>query len=117
MSIKGALAFVAVKDLKSGKAWYEKLLGRAPDTNPMNELYEWQFAGGWLQLVEDKKRAGSSSVTFVETDFEKRLTDLKAAGMQTLEPMRGECWTWSFWQTPMAIRLCLLMERLRAIER
>ena len=30
----------------------------------MNELYEWQFAGGWLQLVEDKKRAGSSSVTF-----------------------------------------------------
>jgi len=30
----------------------------------MNELYGWQFAGGWLQLVEDKKRAGSSSVTF-----------------------------------------------------
>jgi hypothetical protein len=38
--------------------------GEAPDTNPMNELYEWQFAGRWLQLVEDKKRAGSSSVTF-----------------------------------------------------
>jgi hypothetical protein len=90
MSIKGVLAFVAVKDSKSGKAWYEKLLGRAPDTNPRNELYEWQFAGGWLQLVEDKKRDGSSSVTFVETDFEKRLIDLKAAGIQTLEPMRGE---------------------------
>ena len=74
MSIKGALAFVAVKDSKSGKAWYEKLLGSAPDTNPMNELYEWQLQG---QLVEDKKRAGSSSVTFVETDFEKRLTDLR----------------------------------------
>lgn len=29
-------------------------------------------------------------MTFVETDFEKRLTDLKAAGIQTLEPMRGE---------------------------
>jgi hypothetical protein len=28
MSIKGALAFVAIKDSKSGKAWYEKLLGR-----------------------------------------------------------------------------------------
>jgi hypothetical protein len=81
----------------------------------MNELYEWQFAG-WLQLVEDKKRAGSSSATFVETDFEKRLTDLKAAGIQTLEPMRGESWMWSFCQTPMAI-VCLLMERLRAIER
>ena len=117
MSIKGALAFVAVKDLKSGKAWYEKLLGRAPDTNPMNELYEWHFAGGWLQLVEDKKRAGSSSVTFVETDFEKRLTDLRRPEFKPQSPCAEKSWMWSFWQTPMAIRLCLLMERLRAIER
>lgn len=54
MSIKGALAFVAVKDLKSGKAWYEQLLGRAPDTNPMNELYEWQFTGGGCSLSKTR---------------------------------------------------------------
>jgi hypothetical protein len=90
MSVKSALAFVAVRDLKSAKSWYEKLLGKAPDTNPMDELYEWQFPAGWLQLVEDKTRAGSSSVTLVETDFEKRITDLEAAGLTTQKPMRSE---------------------------
>ena len=56
----------------------------------MNELYGWQFEGSWLQLVEDRQRAGSSSVTLVETDFEKRLADLNTAGIPTEEPMRGE---------------------------
>ena len=109
MSKKGALAFVAVKDSKSGKAWYEKLLGRAPDTNPMNELYEWPF-GAACRRQEARR-------LFLETDFEKRLIDLKAAGIQTLEPMRGEKLDVVILADPMAIRLCLLMERLRAIER
>jgi hypothetical protein len=80
MSIRNALAGVAVKDLKAATAWYGKLIGREPDTRPMSEVVEWQFStGGWLQVFEDKKRAGSSSVTFVENDFNARLNDLKAA--------------------------------------
>ena len=79
MSVKNALAGIAVRDLQSAKSWYEKLLGREPDTNPMKELYEWKFeSGGWIQVFEDKKRAGSSSVTLVETSVPDRIKDLEA---------------------------------------
>jgi hypothetical protein len=63
-------------------AWYAKLLGREPDTRPMNGLAEWQFeTGGWLQVFEDKKRAGHSSVTLVETDVVHRIAELKSKGI------------------------------------
>lgn len=79
MSVKNALAGVAVRQLSSAIAWYEHLLGRAPDTQPMAEVAEWQFeTGGWLQVFEDKTRAGLSSVTLVETDVAGRIADLDA---------------------------------------
>jgi len=80
MTVQNALAGVAVTDLKASKAWYEKLFGRQPDTNPMSELFEWKFpTGGWLQLFENRNLAGSSSVTLVENDFKKRVSELKSA--------------------------------------
>ena len=70
----------------------------------------------WRGLVAACRRQEARRL-FLETDFEKRLIDLKAAGIQTLEPMRGEKLDVVILADPMAIRLCLLMERLRAIER
>lgn len=49
---------------------------------------QWQVAerrfdnGGWIQVFEDKVRAGSCSVTFAENDFDKRLMDLEAKGIK-----------------------------------
>jgi len=40
MTIKNALASVAVKDLSSSVPWYEKLFGRAADSTPMAEVAE-----------------------------------------------------------------------------
>lgn len=78
MTIKNALAGIAVKYLDKAIDWYEKLLGRKPDSQPMPELAEWKFStGGWIQIFQDEKRAGRSSVTLVETDFERRLSDLR----------------------------------------
>jgi hypothetical protein len=80
MTVKNALAGVAVTDLTVSKDWYQRLFGREPDTNPMHELFEWQFAsGGWIRLFRSKSLAGSSSVTLVEDNFGKRLKDLRAA--------------------------------------
>jgi len=54
-------------------------------------LVEWQFeAGGWLQVNENKQLAGRSSVTFVETDLDDRIKQLKKAGIEPKSVSRGE---------------------------
>ena len=83
MSVKNALAGVAVSHLTSSIDWYTSLFGRGPDTLPMKELAEWKFeTGGWVQVFEDEKRAGSSSVTLVETDVKSRIKDLEANSIE-----------------------------------
>ena len=78
MTIKNALAGVAVKNLDDAIGWYTKLLGRAPDERPMSEVAEYRFdKGGWIQIFADGDRAGRSSVTLVEDDLEGRLEKLK----------------------------------------
>ena len=80
MTVKTVLAGVAVTDLRVSKLWYQKLFGREPDTNPMDELFQWALpTGEWIRLFASKSLAGSSSVTLVEDDFGKRLKDLRAA--------------------------------------
>jgi hypothetical protein len=92
MALKNALAFLAVRDVEEGTRWYKMLLGREPDTQPMKGLVEWQFeAGGWLQVNENKQLAGRSSVTFVETDLDDRIKQLKNAGIEPKSVIsRGE---------------------------
>ena len=83
MSLINALAGVAVKDLETSIGWYQDLFDRAPDIRPMAGLAEWQFdRGGWIQVFEDKVRAGSSSVTLAESDLPTRLAALKKKGIR-----------------------------------
>jgi hypothetical protein len=80
MAVKNELAGVAVTDLRVSKDWYQKLFGREPDTNPIDEMYQWALpTGEWIRLFASKSLAGSSSLTLVEVDFGKRLEDLRAA--------------------------------------
>src|ERR1700733_4327948 len=69
MTIRNALASVAVKDVNSASAWYEKLLQAAP-SRPMPEVAEWRFErGGGLQVYQLPERAGACSVTLVVDDI------------------------------------------------
>jgi hypothetical protein len=64
MAIINAIASVAVRDLDTAAAWYERILGRPADSRPIPELAEWKFQrGGWLQVYEQPQRAGTGSVT------------------------------------------------------
>lgn len=91
MSLKNALAGIAVRDLQAAKPWYQQLLGREPDTHPMAELFEWKFErGGWVQVFEDAARAGSSSVTLVETDMAGRIKDLEDKGIEIVSKTNSE---------------------------
>lgn len=78
MTIKNILAGVAVSDFETAVAWYQQLIGRRPDDEPMPGFAEWEFEkGGWLQVFKDVERAGCASVTLVENNLEERLADLQ----------------------------------------
>lgn len=78
MTIKAALAGIAVFNLEESLVRYERLLGRPQDRRPMDNLAEWRFAsGGEFQVFEDSERGGTSSVTLVDTDIDERISELK----------------------------------------
>jgi hypothetical protein len=88
--LRNVLAFAAVRDIEDGVRWYKMLLGREPDTRPMQRLAEWKFeAGGWLQLNENMQLAGRSSITLVETDMDERMKMLTMAGIKPKSFVNG----------------------------
>ncbi len=79
MSIVNALAGIMVTNFDTSVAWYERLLNRPPDTRPMDGLAEWKLPdGAWIQVYQDRDRAGFSSVTLVVDGFEEQLEQLRA---------------------------------------
>jgi catechol 2,3-dioxygenase-like lactoylglutathione lyase family enzyme len=84
MAITNAIASVAVRDLETAAAWYEKMLGRPADSRPIPELAEWKFQrGGWLQVFEQPQRAGTGSVTLAIQDMENQVARLHRLGIDT----------------------------------
>lgn len=82
MSINNVLAGVAVKNLDSSAKWYEQLIGHA-GKHPMKEVFEWSLPGGGvLQVFEDPKRAGSSSVTFAVKGIDDHVAQLSERGVR-----------------------------------
>ena len=72
--IDRVLADVAVDDFASALTWYERLLGRRADAEPMEGLAEWHLAeGGGIQVSDYAERAGSSNVTLVVSSLEEQL--------------------------------------------
>ena len=86
MNIENAIASVAVKDLPSASAWYEKLFGRPADSTPMPEVAEWKFMrGGWLQVYQVPERAGAGSCTLAVDDIDELIAHLQRLGIDTGE--------------------------------
>ena len=88
MNFNNVYAVVMTTNIETAKEWYGKLFGRKSDYNPMEILHEWNFSnGGVLQLVEDKERAGYSSITIMVNNIgeisrelvEKNLSDGKVS--------------------------------------
>jgi predicted enzyme related to lactoylglutathione lyase len=43
---------IPVVDLARSRAWYERLLGTAPELEPVAGMAEFRIAGAWVQLIE-----------------------------------------------------------------
>jgi predicted lactoylglutathione lyase len=86
MGIETIFAHVSCSDLETSTAWYEKLFGKAPTRKPMDGLVEWQFTeSAEVQLFEDKKHAGTSTLTLGVLPLEPERKRLLSAGLDPQE--------------------------------
>ena len=92
MSIRNALASLAVKDLKKSEPWYNGIFGRAADAKPMPTLADWKFPnGGWLQVYELPERAGNCSCTLAVENLAEEKSNLDRMGVNVGEiPSNGQ---------------------------
>jgi glyoxylase I family protein len=86
MTVQHVLAVLPVSDIESAASWYQKLLGRPADNNPMPVLVEWQvLPHAWLQVTVDPDRAGSGLFNLAVDDLEKHTAELRERGLDTGE--------------------------------
>jgi catechol 2,3-dioxygenase-like lactoylglutathione lyase family enzyme len=75
-------AGVPVADIASGRAWYERLLGRPPDLIPNENEVAWQLAeAGWIYVVGDEERAGRTLLTLIVDDLDGEFAGLAERGV------------------------------------
>ena len=78
MNITNVFAGIMTGDIETASKWYENLFDRKFDSNPMENVYQWNFPdGGMLQLVSDEERAGYSSITLLVNSRDEQLEILK----------------------------------------
>ncbi|MGO1499797.1 MAG: VOC family protein [Marinobacter sp.] len=100
MSVENALAGVAVKKLESAAKWYEQLIGHA-GKQPMEGVIEWSLpSGGALQVFEDAKRAGSSSVTFSVKGLDGHVARLDELGIKVSDTSKSDIVSTAIIQDP-----------------
>jgi hypothetical protein len=82
MSIQTIFAHVSCADIEVSVVWYSKLFGKAPLRRPMKGLAEWQFSdSAEVQVFEDKKHAGASTLTLGVLPMEPERERLLNAGL------------------------------------
>ena len=89
--IANVFASIAVHDLDAAIAWYQKLLGRGPDSTPMPEVAEWSFSrGGWLQVYRaTDTRVGNGSCTFAVDDIDGMVRHAETMGIDVSDRADG----------------------------
>jgi hypothetical protein len=89
MSIRNAIASVAVNDLKASLPWYERLVGRGPDRADQAGVVEWVFEqGGRLQLHQQPARAGLGSLTLAVGSLDTEMLQLNKWGITAGDVIR-----------------------------
>jgi predicted enzyme related to lactoylglutathione lyase len=90
MTFSHVLAVAPVRDIGSAVDWYERLLGRKPDTRPMPGLADWHVSpGGWVQVFESPEHAGSTLLNLVVEDLDQTLADIAQRGIDSGDVQSG----------------------------
>lgn len=81
------LAQSTVTDLDRARDWYDRVLDRAPDAEPMPGLIEYHLGDAFgLQVWAEPDRAGRSTVVLDESDLDVLADRLAAGGVTDERP-------------------------------
>ncbi len=89
MDVDVIFAGVPVSDFDAARAWYERFFGRPPDVVAHESEVMWRVTDrGWLYILRDPDRAGSSIVTMAVPDLDEAASALTARGVSpgAIEP-------------------------------
>ncbi|MDX6729244.1 MAG: hypothetical protein QOK49_4049 [Baekduia sp.] len=92
MAATHVFAGVPVADIADARAWYERLLDRAPDLVPNASEAAWRVTdSGWICLIADPDHAGSSMHTVLVEDLDDLVAGLRHRGLapSAIETMPG----------------------------
>ena len=82
MDVEVAFTGVPVSELATGRAFFERLIGRPPDMVVNANEVMWRLADpAWLYLVVDPQRAGHALVAFSVGDLDATLAELGGRGV------------------------------------
>jgi hypothetical protein len=80
--ITEVFAGIPVDDFEAASAWYRIFVNRKPDMVPKEGEVAWRIAGnGWIYVVADDARAGSTIVTLLVDDLAAHVGSLAARGI------------------------------------
>jgi predicted enzyme related to lactoylglutathione lyase len=76
---------VAVRDFPMAVEWYDRFFGRSADVAPIpDQEVMWRVNdNGWLYVVDDAERAGSSLAVVAVDDLDAALAELSDRGITT----------------------------------
>ena len=90
MDVDVLFAGIPVSDFSAAQSWYERFFGRPPDVVAHETEVLWRISdSGWLYIVGDEQRAGSSIAALLVPDIEAATAKIAARGV-TIGPIEPE---------------------------
>lgn len=76
---------VSVRSLREARAWYERLLGKSPELEPVPGIVEFKVGGTWLQLEEGHGGPTGWAFRFGVRSLVQEVSRLRQLGIQVGE--------------------------------
>lgn len=82
VAVSDVFASIPVGDRDAAVSWYGRLVGRSPDLIPNADEAAWRMSdSGWIYLIADRARAGTSLQTLLVEDLDAFLAGVAARGV------------------------------------
>lgn len=73
---------IPVSDLDTASRWYEQVLGKPPDIEPVPGIREFEVAGTWIQLDQDQATGGNWTLRLGVADLSAERERLDSLGLE-----------------------------------
>ena len=91
MKLQKVYTALLTSDLAAAERWYTKLLGRGPDSRPMDTLVQWElFDQGGVALSTDDDIAGGGVLFLIVDDVGAERRRLRGLGIVLGEDIEGD---------------------------